>query len=139
MGESFTNELSLSPDSATILLTLCPVVCLEVMDIGNVFHLGNTAPQIFIGDPICHRGSHDIPDLLINIFCHVHHDDHVDVEGDIDVYIDVNVDDNDENVEGDGDDIDVNPIQGGGGPNQPPLSRICVYACGYAYTGANFL
>ena len=21
----------------------------------------------------------------------------------------------------------INPIQGGGGPNQPPLSRICVY------------
>ena len=27
----------------------------------------------------------------------------------------------------------------GGGPNQPPLSRICVYACEYAYMGANFL
>ena len=33
----------------------------------------------------------------------------------------------------------INPIQGGGGPNQPPLSRICVNACGYEYTGANFL
>ena len=33
----------------------------------------------------------------------------------------------------------VNPIQGGGVPNQPPLSRICVYACRYVYTGANFL
>ena len=33
----------------------------------------------------------------------------------------------------------ANPIQGGGGPNQPPLSRICVYACEYAYMGANFL
>ena len=27
----------------------------------------------------------------------------------------------------------------GGGPNQPPMSRMCVYACEYAYTGANFL
>ena len=33
----------------------------------------------------------------------------------------------------------LNPIQGGGGPNQPPLSHICVYACGYAYTDSNFL
>ena len=34
--------------------------------------------------------------------------------------------------------IDFNPIQGGGGPNRPPLSRICVYACVYANTRANF-
>ena len=33
----------------------------------------------------------------------------------------------------------INPIQGGGGPNQPPLSRICLYACEYGYMGANFL
>ena len=32
-----------------------------------------------------------------------------------------------------------NPIKGGGGHNVPPLSRICVYASGYAYEGANFL
>ena len=48
-------------------LFFSPLVCFEVMSIGNVFHLGNTAPQIFIGDPICHNGSRDIPDLLINI------------------------------------------------------------------------
>ena len=32
----------------------------------------------------------------------------------------------------------LNPIQGGGGLNQPPLSRICVYARVYTYTRANF-
>ena len=33
----------------------------------------------------------------------------------------------------------VNPIWLGGGADLPPPSRICVYACVYAYTRADFL
>ena len=82
------------------------------MDIGCVFHLGNTAPQIFIGHPICHDGKCDIPDLLINIFmcwpsCDEYddHDDDADSGDDVDDNDDVDVEENDgHDVENDGDD-----------------------------------
>ena len=80
------------------------------VDIGYVFHLGNTAPQIFIGHPICHDGKCDIPDLLINIFmwgpsCDEYDDDDDDADSGDDVDNNEDLDDDDgHDVENDGDD-----------------------------------